>query len=186
MTDATRVLDGTEVAAASIGGKAYALNQLIAAGASVPPTGAITTEGYRWFIHDSGLDAFIDDLRSKGPPAPADLDRALEGVDDAFLEAPMPNDLETEIRQLAATIGDSGLLAVRSSATAEDMAAASFAGQYRSYLEIGDDESLLRAVRLVWASLWSPAPRAYRAHAGVAEDDLGMAVVVMRLVAAER
>ena len=75
---------------------------------------------------------------------------------------------------------------MRSSATAEDMAAASFAGQYRSYLEIGDDEALLRAVRLVWASLWLPAPRTYRAHTGVPEDDLAMSVVVMRLVDAER
>lgn len=186
MTGATSLLDGTEVEASSVGGKAFALNQLIGMGASVPPTGVITTEGYRWFIRESALDEFIEDLKSKGPPAQTDLDRASDLVDAAFLDAPMPTALEKEIRQLAATVAVGGLLAVRSSATAEDMAAASFAGQYRSYLEIGDDEGLLKAVRLVWASLWSPAPRSYRAHAGVPEEDLAMGVVVMRLVEAER
>jgi len=183
---ATGILDGTPVEPGSVGGKGFALNQLIGMGVTVPPTGSITTYGYRWFVRDSGLQRFIDDLRSEGLPDQADLDHAAERVDKAFLEAAMPDALATEIRDLAAAIGEGAPLAVRSSATAEDMAAASFAGQYRSYLEIGDSDALLRAVRLVWASLWLPAPRTYRAHAGVPEDDLAMSVVVMRLVDAQR
>ncbi len=186
MTNATIILDGTPVEPGSVGGKGFALNRLIRMGATVPPTGSITTDGYRWFVRDSGLQRFIDDLRRDGLPDRADLDRAADLVDAAFLEAAMPDALATEIRELAAAVGEGALLAVRSSATAEDMAAASFAGQYRSYLEIGDDDALLRAVRLVWASLWLPAPRSYRAHAGVPEDGLAMSVVVMRMVDAER
>ncbi|MEE8376108.1 MAG: PEP/pyruvate-binding domain-containing protein, partial [Acidimicrobiia bacterium] len=186
MTDATCILDGTEVEAGTVGGKGFALNRLIGMGATVPQTGSITTDGYRWFVGESGLGSFIDDLRREDPPEQVDLDQAAERVDTAFLEAVMPDALTAEIRQLAADVGGGVLLAVRSSATAEDMEAASFAGQYRSYLEIGDDDALLRAVRLVWASLWLPAPRAYRAHAGVSEHDLAMSVVIMRLVDAKR
>lgn len=186
MTKATVLLNGTAVEPSSVGGKGFALNRLIGMGATVPPTGSITTDGYRWFVHGSGLYRFIDDLRAEGLPDQIDLDRAAERVDAAFLEAPMPGELAAEIRQLAVAVGEGDLLAVRSSATAEDMAAASFAGQYRSYLEIGNDDGLFRAVRLVWASLWLPAPRSYRVHTGVSEDDLAMSVVVMRLVDAER
>ena len=186
MTDATCILDGTEVEPGTVGGKGFALNRLIGMGATVPPTGSISTDGYRWFVDESGLKGFIDDLVKEGPPDQVDLDEAVERVDAAFLEAAMPDALAAEIRQLAADVGGGALLAVRSSATAEDMEAASFAGQYRSYLEIGDDEALLRAVKLVWASLWLPAPRAYRAYADVSEDDLAMSVVIMRLVDAQR
>jgi pyruvate,water dikinase len=186
VTKATVLLNGTAVEPSSVGGKGFALNRLIGMGATVPPTGSITTDGYRWFVHGSGLYRFIDDLRAEGLPDQIDLDRAAERVDAAFLEAPMPGELAAEIRQLAVAVGEGDLLAVRSSATAEDMAAASFAGQYRSYLEIGNDDGLFRAVRLVWASLWLPAPRSYRVHTGVSEDDLAMSVVVMRLVDAER
>ncbi|TDI54822.1 MAG: hypothetical protein E2O96_07005 [Acidobacteria bacterium] len=186
MTSATTILDGASIEPGLVGGKGFALNQLIEMGASVPPTGSITTDGYRWFVRDAGLQRLIDDLRGEGLPDQADLDQAAERVDAAFLEAAMPDALAAEIRDLAVDVGGGALLAVRSSATAEDMAAASFAGQYRSYLEIGDDDALLRAVRLVWASLWLPAPRAYRVHARVPEDDLAMSVVIMQLVDAER
>ena len=186
MTTATLRLDGSRIDASLIGGKGFALNRLIGMSAPVPATGSITTAGYRWFVKDSGLERFIDQLQRDGLPEQADLDRAAERIDTAFLEARMPDALADEIRRLGNDLGEGNLLAVRSSATAEDMAEASFAGQYRSYLEIGDDEALMRAVRLVWASLWLPSPRAYRAHANVPEDDLAMSVVVMRLVEAER
>lgn len=186
MTEATVILDGSPTKPNDVGGKGFALNRLVEMGASVPPTGVITTQGYHWFMRDSGLQSLIGDLLREGLPDHADLDRATDRVDSAFLEASMPDGLSAKIRNLAAEIADGAQLAVRSSATAEDMAAASFAGQYRSYLEIDDDDALLRAVRLVWASLWLPAPRTYRSHAGVPEDDLAMAVVVMRLVEAKR
>ncbi|MFQ5555040.1 MAG: PEP/pyruvate-binding domain-containing protein [Acidimicrobiia bacterium] len=182
----TVVLDGGHVEAAAVGGKADALNRLMGIGARVPPTGSITTDGYRLFVRESGLQSFIDEMRAAGLPEQKDLDAATTRVDEAFLEAKMPPLLGDEIRRLADEVRTGGLLAVRSSATAEDMAAASFAGQYRSFLEIEDDEALMRSVRLVWSSLWLPAPRTYRVHAGVPEDDLAMSVVVMRLVDARR
>jgi pyruvate,water dikinase len=180
------ILNGTDIDAGAVGGKGFALNRLISMGAPVPSTGSITTDGYRRFVQDSGLHIFLDELRTSEPPDQADLDRAADLVDAAFLDAEISDALADEILELAHTIGAGGLMAVRSSATAEDMADASFAGQYRSFLEIDDDEALLRAVKLVWSSLWLPAPRAYRAHTKVSEDDLAMSVVVMELVQAQR
>jgi len=75
-------------------------------------------------------------------------------------------------------------VAVRSSATAEDLASASFAGQYESYLNVAPD-GVHDAVRRVWASLWYPAPRAYRQFRRISETDLTMAVVVMRAARAD-
>ena len=186
MNPATVILDGSDIDPGVVGGKGFALNRLISMGAPVPSTGSITTDGYLWFVRDSGLGTFLDGLRASGLPEQADLDNAANLVDDAFLDAEIPDALESEILKLSHDVGEGRLLAVRSSATAEDMADASFAGQYRSYLEIGDDESLLRAVKLVWSSLWLPAPRAYRAHTKVSEEGLAMSVVIMELVEAER
>jgi len=183
---ATVILDGSDIDPSLVGGKGFALNRLISMGASVPSTGSVTTDGYRWFVRDSGLGTFLDDLRDSGLPEQADLESAADLVDAVFLDADVPGALADQILQLSHDVGDGRLLAVRSSATAEDMADASFAGQYRSYLEIGDDEALMRAVKLVWASLWLPAPRSYRAHTKVSEDDLAMSVVIMELVQAER
>ena len=109
MTNATAILDGSAVEPGSVGGKGFALNQLIGMGATVPPTGSITTEGYRWFLRDSGLQRFIDDLRREGLPDQADLVQAADRVDAAFLEAAMPDALAAQIRELAATVGG-GLL----------------------------------------------------------------------------
>lgn len=181
---APALLEGND-ASSLLGGKGAALNGLIAAGVDVAVTGVVTAAGYRRFVEHSGLDGLIEELVLAGAPAPADLDTEVRRVDEAFLAAPMPVSLADALRRLAATVSGRGLLAVRSSATAEDTASASFAGQYRSLLEVADD-ALLDSVRLVWASLWHPAPRAYRAHAGVPEEHLAMAVVLMRMVDAER
>ena len=78
-----------------------------------------------------------------------------------------------------------GRVAVRSSATAEDMAAASMAGQYETFLDVDDEASLLDAVRCCWASLDSPRTRAYLAEHGIDPRQVAMAVVVQRLVPAD-
>jgi len=96
VNNATVSLDGAAVDPRAVGGKGFALNQLIAMGVTVPPTGSITTDGYRWFVRDSGLKRFIDDLSIQGLPDRADLDRAAERVDAAFLEATMPYPRKSE------------------------------------------------------------------------------------------
>ena len=153
---------------------------LVALGARVPATSVVTTAAYRLFTSDPGLAALLDELRVGELPAPEDHERELRRVEDAFLSVELP----TAITDAIAADGPAGegiRLAVRSSATAEDTAAASFAGQYSSYLNVEPDE-VSRAVRLVWASLWHPAPRSYRRFRHIPEDDLSMAVVLMTML----
>ena len=177
------VLDGAGVDPEMAGGKGAALDELIGHGFTVPPTGVLTTAASRRFISATGIDVALARLESNPDDHPGSSE---EAVDEMFLAPTMPDDLRVEIAALATAVRHGGLLAVRSSATAEDLAGASFAGQYRSVLEVGADADVERAVRLVWASLWHPAPRAYRRHRGVDEANLAMAVVIMRLVDARR
>jgi len=178
----TARLDGSGLPTSVAGGKGAALDRLIAFDAPVPITGVVTTHAYRTFIDASDLGRRLDALADDGTPGPDRFAAHAADVDRAFLEAPMSREVERAIVDLAVEIrGDHARLAVRSSATAEDTDTASFAGQYRSFLEVVDDEEVLEAVRLVWASLWHAAPMAYREHRGIGHD-AAMAVVVMRLV----
>lgn len=179
----TVMLTGEGVSQGIVGGKGAWLDRLIARSAPVPPVGVITAQAYHRFVRScSDLSRLLDELRSSPPPAPEHVEGQTRRVEEAFLEAPMPQRLEAEILELAGTVGGDGQLAIRSSATAEDMSSASFAGQYRSFLDVSTTEGILESVRLVWSSLWFPAPRAYRRFRGIDETDLAMAVVVMRLV----
>lgn len=180
---ATVRLTGRHLASAAIGGKAAALDRLVAAGVSVPPAGVITAAAYRRFAARSPLAELLETLDAAELPDPDEHEAEQARIDQAFLDTPMPPGLRRDVLRLAEEVRGEGRLAVRSSATAEDQASASFAGQYRSFLEIGGDaDEVLRAVRLVWASLWSPTVRAYRRHRGIRDADLAMAVVVMRQV----
>jgi pyruvate,water dikinase len=131
------------------------------------------------------LREYLDRLRHADVPPPDLLEAETARVDAAFLEAPMPVAIEDRIRKAASGLLSEGLLAVRSSATAEDLTAASFAGQYRTFLEVGTEEAVLDAVRMCWASLWEPSVRAYRRRERIPEDDLSMAVVLQTMAPAE-
>lgn len=168
----------------TVGGKAAAIDRLVAAGVSVPPSVALTVAAYRAFVADPEVDAAHTWLTAEGDaggtPGP-------EPVDEAFLAAPMPDDVGAAIAQAGREVRDGSgavTLVVRSSATAEDLDSASFAGQYRSVLGVRSDNDLERAVRLVWASLWHPAPRFYRRLHGLDDRAAAMAVLVMRQVPA--
>lgn len=162
---------------AELGGKGAALARLARHGFAIPPTGCVTASAYRIVAADVEIVDLLDRIRD-GAVVPA------EAVDAAFLAVPVPDAIRESIAQVARQVGDGDPVAIRSSATVEDMAAASFAGQYRSSLDVLGEGAVLRAVRLTWASLWHPAPCAYRRTWGIADDDIAMAVVVMRMVPA--
>ncbi len=161
-----------------LGGKGASLGQLIAAGLPVPPCEVLTTAAYRQVVRAPDLRELLDDL-ARGRAVPDDE------IDRRFLAADLPEPVLAEIGGLLDRIGLGGAVAVRSSATTEDLEGTSFAGQYRSVLEVADDAALLDALRLVWASLWHRAPRAYRRFHGF-DGDVAMAVVVMAMVPAQR
>lgn len=176
-------VDGSGADAAEVGGKAAALDRLMAAGAPVPLAAALSVEAYRAFVEEAGLSSFLAELPRSVDPAR--LSEDAERVERAFLEAPLAEDLREVILAAYEYVSAGGPVAVRSSATAEDLAAASFAGQYRSFLGVGP-EDLDRAVRLCWASLWAPGARAYRSVQGLDAADVAMGVIVQRMVLAER
>jgi rifampicin phosphotransferase len=159
-------LDDLSADLATAGGKGASLARLSRAGLPVPPGFHITTGAYRAFAAP-----FRDRL----------------GTGDAqelFAAHEIPADLAAEILAAHAALGDDVPVAVRSSATAEDLPDMSFAGQQDSYLDIRRD-GLLDAVRRCWASLWNPRAVAYRERNGVPEEDVALAVVVQELVDAD-
>lgn len=174
-------LVGQGVPGSLAGGKGSALDRLIGLDAHVPATGVVTTDAYRAFTALPPIATFIESLRDAAPGAPADHAAARARVDEVFLGEELPAPVARQVDRLAARIASGGSVAYRSSATAEDLGNASFAGQYETYLDRRAEDAH-DLVRLVWASLWYPSPRAYRHYRGIAEDDLAMAVVIMRML----
>ncbi|NUO98180.1 MAG: pyruvate, phosphate dikinase [Nonomuraea sp.] len=148
------------------GGKGASLARLARAGLSVPGGFVVTTEAYRSFVA-----GFRDRIASGDAAA-------------LFAAHDIPQELAAEIRAAYDALGDDVAVAVRSSATAEDLPDMSFAGQQDTYLNIRGD-GLLEAVRRCWASLWNPRAVAYRDQNGVPHDDVALAVVVQELVDAD-
>ncbi len=180
-----RRLDGSGASVAEVGGKAASLDRLVAFGFPVPTALALTTHAYRRFVDHGDLAPFLSRLRRADPVPPGAIEEETLRVDRAFLEAEMPAAVESAIREIVRQLEGAEALAVRSSATAEDLSGASFAGQYRTFLELRTEDEVLEAVRRCWASLWGPSVRAYRRWEGIAEDDLAMAVIVQAMSPAE-
>ncbi|MEU7985534.1 PEP/pyruvate-binding domain-containing protein [Streptosporangium canum] len=163
-----------------VGGKAANLGVLTTAGLPVPPGLCVTTEAYRRVTEQAGLEEVLDALAVTAAGetrAPHELaGRARELV----LSAPVPADIADAVRRSA-----HGPVAVRSSATAEDLPHASFAGQQDTYLNVIGADAVLDAVRRCWASLWSDRAVAYRAANGIDHRAVLAAVVIQEMVQSE-
>ncbi|MEO5778994.1 MAG: PEP/pyruvate-binding domain-containing protein [Arthrobacter oryzae] len=165
-----------------IGGKAAGLGGLIAAGLPVPPGFCITTAAYHR-IAAAAEAAQLAGTSGGDPGAFADRTR------ESIAAVPVPEDLATAIRFAYARLGGGDgrdvPVAVRSSATAEDLPEASFAGQQDTYLNVTGADAVLDAVRRCWASLWTRRAVAYRHEHGVEQQTAGIAVIVQRMVEAD-
>lgn len=167
------------------GGKGANLGELIAAGLHVPPGFCVTTAAYRHAVVATGLAVAIDRaLHDVRPEDPASAERAAARIAVLFRDLQLPEDLGEEILTAYRTLGMPPV-AVRSSATTEDLPSASFAGQHATSLNVRGTDELLDAVRHCWASLWSARAIAYRERRGFRHDRIAIAVVVQRLIAAE-
>lgn len=171
----------------TVGGKGASLAKLVAAGFPVPGGFHITTEAYRQFIIFNDLDQVILQAVDQVDLArPSTLESASLSITESILQAEIPPNIAAEIVQAyAAMPGKNPAVAVRSSATAEDLPEASFAGQQDSYLNICGAEQLLNAVQQCWASLWTARAISYRMQQGITTEGVAIAVVVQRLVPAE-
>jgi pyruvate,water dikinase len=160
---------------------------LINAGLPVPDGFHITTEAYRQFINYNNLGPTIQTaLDSVDTEKPTSLENASQRIIDAIMMAEILPEIASVIVQAYAEIpGKDPAVAVRSSATAEDLPQASFAGQQDSYLNISGAENLLAATKRCWASLWTARAISYRIQQGIYSEGVALAVVVQLLVPAE-
>ncbi|QIG40947.1 phosphoenolpyruvate synthase [Microbacterium sp. 4R-513] len=170
--DGSLVVDLAELSADDlprVGGKAANLGELIRAGFDVPPGFCITTQAYRRAVAGTAVE--------DGSAQDAAAARA------AVLAAPIPEAVSDAVRAAYADLEpDGGPVAVRSSATAEDLPGASFAGQQDTYLDVAGIDNVLDAVHRCWASLWTDRAVAYRSAQGIDGSGVALAVVVQRMV----
>lgn len=172
-----------------VGGKNASLGEMIrnlsASGVCVPDGFATTAQAYRDFLESNGLDSRIAQALSK-----LDVEdvKALAWTGAAIrswiLDARLPDKLEQEIRRhYEMLIGEGeGSFAVRSSATAEDLVDASFAGQQETYLNIHGIDNILHAVKEVFASLYNDRAISYRVHTGYTDARVALSAGVQRMV----
>ncbi|WHT17578.1 PEP/pyruvate-binding domain-containing protein [Crossiella sp. CA-258035] len=158
-----------------VGGKAANLASMINAGLRVPDGFCLTTEAYRRAADDDGVRAAVDALSSTNAPAAE--------VRTALLARPAPEEVAAAVLTAYRELG-AGPVAVRSSATAEDLPWASFAGQQETFLHVLGEQEVLTAVRRCWASLWTDRAVDYRAAQDIDHREVTLAVVVQRMVPA--
>jgi phosphoenolpyruvate synthase len=178
--------DCTKERSAEVGGKAIGLGSLIHAALPVPPGFAITTDGYRRSVQAAGVQEQITALLNTASSAGTDRvvsQQIIALFDDAMLDG----DVAAEIDEAYARLSEGADMpvAVRSSATAEDLPDASFAGQQDTYLWIQGAPAVRAHVVRCWASLFTPRAIGYRARRDIPLDDLAMGVVVQQMVPAD-
>src|SRR5829696_6852750 len=170
------------------GGKGANLGELSRARLPVPPGFVLTTRAHDAFVESNDIvDAVVGRASVARAEDPAALEEAAEGIRGLFARGEIPELVDDEIRAAYEKLSEDGetAVAVRSSATAEDLAGASFAGQQETYLNVRGAEALLGAVKRCWASLWTARAMAYRKRQGIASETVSLAVVVQRMVKAE-
>src|SRR5215208_4485080 len=171
------------------GGKGANLGELSRAGLPVPPGYVVTTTAYDTFVEANGIgDAIVGRTLATRADDPASFEEVAEGIRALFSGGKVPEEMGDEIRAAYQQLGEDALetpVAVRSSATAEDLPAMSFAGQQETYLNVRQAEALLERVKNCWASLWTARGMAYRARQGVDPATVSLAVVVQRMVESE-
>ena len=179
-------LDDVSATLPRAGGKGASLARMARAGFPVPPGFLITTDAYRAFIDANALQASIVALAKD---ATHSSEESSTQIRELFGPAGITPDVLQEIQyayaELAPASGDTLPLAVRSTATAEDLPGASFAGQHDSFLNVRGEQALLDAVKRCWSSLWTARALEYRARQGLEPSTVWMAVVVQQMVAAE-
>lgn len=172
-----------------VGGKNASLgemfNDLVSHGVRIPDGFAITAEAFRKFLKENGLDEKLDILLKQiDRPGYSNLNKKGEQARELILAGHFSGELEQEIRQEYRNLsGEKDIeVAVRSSATAEDLPQASFAGQHDSFLNISGEEAVLKAVKNCFASLYTNRAIKYREDQGFEHREVALSVGVQKMV----
>jgi pyruvate,water dikinase len=171
----------------AVGGKGANLGEMTQAGYPVPSGFCITTATYRDFMRRNDLEGVVASLEALGRQGDeAALEREVARLGALIAGGKLARTVREGIiaayTQLLEVGSPAGQVAVRSSATAEDLASASFAGQQETYLYVSGAENLLAAVKSCWASLWAPRAISYRRRFWAGQETVAMAVVVQAMV----
>ncbi|NPV43677.1 MAG: pyruvate, phosphate dikinase [Firmicutes bacterium] len=168
------------------GGKGSNLGEMIRAGLPVPEGFVILTSAYKRFVVQNNIQESIENILGKIDSDDAGkLEEVSQTIKNWFKEGEIPEDVRKEIALAYKQLGGDAV-AVRSSATAEDLPGSSFAGQYDTYLNISGIDEICMAVKKCFASLWNARAISYRLKQGISHSELAHAVVVQRLIDGER
>lgn len=174
-----------------VGGKNANLGEMLRAGIPVPPGFAVTAYAYKRFIEEMGIkDKIYEILRKHVPETaaqPEDYMEASKEIRALIEKTPIPKDIEEAIRksyrELSKRVGkEEEFVAVRSSATAEDLPGASFAGQQETYLNVRGEDDVVDKVRKCWSSLFTPRAIFYREQKGFKHEKVLISVAVQKMV----
>ncbi len=177
-----------------VGGKCANLGEMLRAGIPVPPGFAVTAYAYKKFIEETGIkDKIYEILKEEvsGEAAkPEDYMEASKRIRELIESTPMPEDVEEAIRnayrELCRRLGkEEEFVAVRSSATAEDLPGASFAGQQETYLNVRGEDEVVEKVQKCWSSLFTPRAIFYREQKGFEHEKVLISVAVQKMVNAK-
>ena len=170
-------------ATALVGGKGANLGGLIRVGAPVPAGFCLTVDAFRRFVESAGeFEKFLVRLDQADPEDRPGVAALAAAIDEYLTGLEMPAEISEALFAAWRECGSGHTYAVRSSATAEDLAGASFAGQHDTFLNVQGPDKLLDAVRRCWASVFSARAIDYRARRGFDHRAVDLAVVVQRLV----
>lgn len=183
------VLDFQEIKKEDVmtaGGKGANLGEMTAAGIAVPGGFVVTADAYKAFIKENHLEEmFRKELTEAGNDEAKLLDAAKK-FRHAISEGKLPEEVEKAVREKYAQLGEQARVAVRSSATAEDLPDASFAGQQETYLNVRGAEAVLTQIRNCYASLWGNRAVCYRSNQGYDQLSVALAVVIQKMVESEK
>ena len=173
-----------------VGGKGQSLAKLSRAGLPVPDGFHVTTAAYQLFVAANHLQPrILSALDGLGSANPEGIEAASATIRADFAAGDFPPEIAAAVLEAYASLSGTGPtaapVAVRSSATAEDLPEASFAGQQETFLNVCGEQAVLAAVQQCWASLWTARAIAYRMKQEVDPNDIALAVVVQKMVMAE-
>ncbi|MGB8707259.1 MAG: phosphoenolpyruvate synthase [Dehalococcoidia bacterium] len=175
----------TKVDIPLVGGKGANLGEMVHAQIPVPPGFIVTASAYFKFLNGAGLtDEVRHDLEGLNVNDSRRLQEVSKVIKDRISSAPMPPDMVKEMKDAYRKLGR-GLVAVRSSATAEDLPEASFAGQQRTFLNVQGEDEVVAAIQGCWSSLFEPRAIFYREEHGFDHLKVGIAVPVQKMIQSE-
>ena len=183
------ILDFTQIHKDDVltaGGKGANLGEMTTAGIPVPKGFVITADAYREFLKENHIDEFIAHGLKEAQTDEYTLSAAAAEFRKEITAGHFPAELEKEIRAKYAELGESKRVAVRSSATAEDLPDASFAGQQETYLNVQGIDDVLIQIRNCYASLWGERAVSYRFNQGYDQSTVAIAVVIQEMVESEK